>query len=478
MTRGKEQAMTLPPGGPIDKGGSAVLENSGTHGGVPVRIVVATVAGNALEFYDFITYAFFAVYIGQAFFPASTPWGSLLLSVAVFGVGFVFRPLGALVIGAFADRAGRRPALLLTIGLITAGTLGLAVTPSYQSIGIAAPILVVACRLVQGLALGGEVGPASAFLIEIAPAHRRGLYTSWQLASQGMSALAAGAIGFAMSLILAPAELAAWGWRVPFLLCLLLIPIAGYLRHAMPETLVPPIPVRPVPVLPIPVTEMPVPGMPVAGEIPAGHRQRAWLHTHARLRTHAWLIMIAVLVIMGGTISTYVGSYMTTYAIATLKLAPSLALAATVVGGTSMMVFALVGGWLSDQFGRRPVMLVPRIVLAVITWPLFLVLDAVPAPATLFLVTALLSALTAISATASIVAIPELLPRPVRATGLAVAYALGVSLFGGTTQFVITWLIKVTGDPAAPGWYVTITSVICVFAILAMPESRHRKLEG
>jgi MFS family permease len=458
--------MTLPPGDTTGRGGSPALEDSGRHGGIPVRIVAATVAGNALEFYDFITYAFFAVYIGQAFFPASTPWGSLLLSVAVFGVGFVFRPLGALVIGAFADRAGRRPALLLTIGLITVGTLGLAVTPSYQSIGIAAPILVVVCRLVQGLALGGEVGPASAFLIEIAPADRRGLYTSWQLASQGTSVLTAGAVGLAMSLVLAPDDLAAWGWRVPFLLCLLLIPVAVYLRHAMPETLVPPIPVPETP-----VAEAPVPGMPVAGEIPAGHRERA------RLRTHAWLIMIAVLVIMGGTVSTYVGSYMTTYAIATMKLAPSVALAATVVGGASMMVFALVGGWLSDQFGRRPVMLVPRIVLAVITWPLFLVLDAVPRPATLFLVTALLSALTAISATASIVAIPELLPRPVRATGLAVAYALGVSLFGGTTQFVITWLIKATGDPAAPGWYVTITSVICVFAILAMPESRHRKLE-
>ena len=150
-------------------------------------IVAATVAGNAIEFYDFVTYAFFAVYIGKTFFPASTPLMSLLLSVAVFGVGFVTRPIGGIVIGAFADRAGRKPAMLLTIVLITIGTLGLALTPSYASIGVAAPIIVVLCRLVQGLALGGEVGPSTAFLIEIAPAGRRGLYGSWQLASQGAS---------------------------------------------------------------------------------------------------------------------------------------------------------------------------------------------------------------------------------------------------------------------------------------------------
>ena len=142
---------------------------------IPRKVVAATVIGNALEFYDFVTYAFFAVYIGKAFFPASTPLGSLLLSVAVFGVGFISRPLGGILIGAYADRAGRKPAMLLTIGLITVGTLGLAATPSYESIGVAAPVIVVLCRLIQGLALGGEVGPSSAFLIESAPAHQRGL---------------------------------------------------------------------------------------------------------------------------------------------------------------------------------------------------------------------------------------------------------------------------------------------------------------
>src|SRR6185312_5840497 len=204
---------------------------------VPTKVVMATVAGNAIEFFDFITYAYFAVYIGQTFFPAKTEFMSLLLSVGVFGVGFVFRPLGGVIIGAYADRVGRKPAMLLTIVLITLGTLALALTPSYASIGIAAPIIVVVCRLVQGLALGGEVGPASVFLVEIAPEGKRGFYSSWQLASQGLASLTAGGCGMLLSYTLSPADLAAWGWRVPFVLCLALIPVALYLRSYMPETL-------------------------------------------------------------------------------------------------------------------------------------------------------------------------------------------------------------------------------------------------
>ena len=428
-----------------NRAAGAVCNDAGKP--VAPRVIAATVAGNALEFYDFITYAFFAVYIGKAFFPAATPLNSLLLSVGVFGVGFVFRPLGSIVIGRYADRAGRRPAMLLTIALITAGTAGLALTPSYATIGIAAPLIVVACRLVQGLALGGEVGPAGAFLIEAAPVHRRGLYSSWQPASQGAAALTAGIMGLILSASLSAAQLADWGWRVPFLLCLLLIPVAFILRRTMPETLT-----------------------------RSDHRTPA--PERDRLYSHKRLMSLAVLVILGGTVSTYVGSYMTTYAIVTLKLSPVIGFAATVVGGFAMLVFALLGGWLSDRYGRRPVMLAPRIALAVVTWPMFCWLVASPGPATLFIATIMLTGLTALSSAASLTMIPEMLPRRVRATGLAVAYAVGVSVFGGTTQFIITYLIGVTGDPTSPAWYVTLTSVITAFAMWALPESRDRTLEG
>ena len=414
--------------------------------GVPKRVVAATVAGNALEFYDFVAYAFFAVYIGKTFFPASTPLASLLLSLAVFGVGFIARPVGGVVIGAFADRAGRRAALLLTIALITAGTLGLALTPSFASIGVAAPVIVVVCRLIQGLALGGEVGPSAAFLIEAAPASQRGLYGSWILAAQGAGVLVAGLLGVGLSATLSPADMLAWGWRVPFVVGILLLPIALYLRRSMPETL---------------------------------HEQAATAANSGMvgLKRHRGLLVLAVLLVVGGTVSTYVGNYMTTYAIATLKMAPGLAMGATVVGGLCTLVFAVLGGWLSDRYGRRLTMFWPRVAAAVLTVPAFMLLVAHPTGPVLLAVSGLLAALTAVSGAASLVAIPELLPRGIRATGMAVAYAVGVALFGGTTQFIITWLIGVTGNPAAPAWYVAGASVVTALAMLAVPESRDRALE-
>lgn len=414
---------------------------------IPARVVGATVVGNALEFYDFLTYAFFAVYIGKTFFAANDPLSSLLLSVAVFGIGFFTRPLGGIVIGAYADRAGRRAAMMLTIALITVGTLGLVLTPSYASIGVAAPIIVVVCRLIQGLALGGEVGPSTAFLVEAAAPGARGLLASWQLASQGAAALVAGMFGLVMAATLSPADMLAWGWRVPFAVGLLLVPVGLYLRRAMPETL------HAAPL----------------------KRENTGM---TGLSRHKLVIALSILVVLGGTVSTYVGTYMTTFAMTTLKMSPVVAMGATVAFGLSTLVFSLVGGWLCDRYGRKPTMLWPRVAAALLTVPAFALLVAQPSPVMLVLITAFLAALTAISGAASLVAIPELLPRGIRATGMSIAYALGVAVFGGTTQLIVTWLIKTTGNPAAPAWYVAATSVICALGMLALPETRDRELEN
>ena len=410
---------------------------------VSAKVVAATVAGNAIEFYDFLCFSFFAVYISRAYFPVGDPFNNLLKTLAVFWTGFFFRPIGGIVIGAFADRVGRRPAMLLTIALITIGTMGLAFVPSYATIGVAAPTLLVVCRIVQGFALGGEVGPASVFLLEAAPAGERGFYVSWQIASQGLAVMSGGAVGVALSLILTKAQLADWGWRIPFLLCLALIPLAVLLRSEMPETLA-----RDTP--------EPPPGEGLAG--------------------NSGYVALGVLLIIGGTVSTYVGNYMSTYAISTLKLPDTVALSATLIYGAATFVFALIGGWLGDRLGRKALVLWPRVALAIVIWPLFLLLSATPSAKTLWLATIVNGGLTAMSAGIGLVILPELLPKRIRATAFAVSYAIGVSIFGGSTQLVVAWLIKATGNPVAPAWYVILTSLVTIGAILALPETRDRSV--
>ncbi|MCX2698967.1 MFS transporter [Ochrobactrum chromiisoli] len=407
----------------------------------PVKAIAAAVAGNALEFYDFIVYSFFAVYIGQTFFPLGSETASLLASVAVFGVGFFTRPLGGVLIGAFADKAGRRAAMILTVTLITVGTLGLAATPGYEAIGMAAPIIVLMCRLLQGLALGGEVGPASAMLIEAAPREKRGLYASWQIASQGIAVVAGGLMGVLVSWYLPHEDLVSWGWRIPFLVSLALIPLAIYIRRALPETLEKP-----------------------------SEKSGTQIVTSV-FSDHGRYLVLGVLAIISTTVSTQVGNFMTTYAIQTLKLPAILAQAGTVLGGTMTFLFALVAGYLADKYGRKGVMIWPRIILMLAIIPLFFWLSVSKDATVLLIVTASVTLLTAMSGAASLVAIPEMMPIALRATGVSLIYAIGATLFGGTTQFIITWLIGIFGA-VAPAYYVVATSIISLIAMFMMPETR------
>lgn len=411
--------------------------------GVSRKAVAAAVAGNALEFYDFVIYAYFAVYIGRAFFPMGGEFGSLLASVATFGVGFFTRPLGGILIGAFADRAGRRPAMILTVVLITVGTLGLAATPSYTSIGIAAPILIVICRLLQGLAIGGEVGPSTALLIEAAPANKRGFYASWQIASQGIAVAVGGLFGVSVSLILSPADLAAWGWRIPFLFSVVLIPIAVYIRRSLPETL---------------EASENRSTKQIVGSVFSGQRR---------------YLGLGILITAAGTVSSQVGNYMTTYAIQTLHLPAALAQSSVLVGGILTFAFGLIAGLLCDRFGRKLTMILPRVALMLLIVPMFFWLAGVPSATTLLVVTAILAALTALSGSASLVALPEMMPMATRSTGLSLIYAIGATLFGGTTQFLVTWLLAVTQDPLVPAYYTAAVSLVSIVAMAMLPETRN-----
>jgi len=406
------------------------------------KAVAAAIAGNALEFYDFVLYAYFAIYIGQAFFPIAGEFGSLLASVATFGVGFLTRPLGSVLIGTFADRAGRKPALILTVVLITVGTLGIAVTPSYATIGIAAPIIVVVCRLLQGLALGGEVGPATALLLEMAPRGRRGFYTSWQLASQGLAVAVGGLLGVVVSMSMSPQNLASWGWRLPFLFSLALVPIAIYIRRSLPETL--------------------------------GHHEGAstgQIVGTVFMQQRRWVVL-GILLMMSGVVSSQFGNFMATYAIKALKLPPAVAQSSVLMAGLLTFAGALLAGWLCDRHGRKALMIVPRVALMLAIVPMLMWLHGAPTAGTLFVVVGVLATLTAMSGAVSLVAIPELIPIAIRSTTLSLVYAIAATVFGGTTQLVVTWLMAATGDPVSPGWYIVVTSAISLVAMAMLPETR------
>ncbi|GAB0113319.1 MFS transporter [Acidisoma sp. C75] len=438
--------MPLPPPMPLH---TAPGEPPRTSAAPPAATVFACVLGNALEFYDFTTYTFFAVEIGRSFFPAHDPVVSLLISVATFGVGFFTRPLGGLVIGALADHAGRKPAMLLTIGLMAFGMLMLGLMPPFSAIGYAAPVLVVIARLIQGFALGGEVGPATSYLVEIAPDDRRGRLASWQIASQGCALLSAGLIGFLLAHSLSPAAMAGWGWRIALLLGLSIVPGGLYIRSRLPETV-------------------------AAG---AAIRRRGAGRVLAQLLIgYPRPLILGLVAIMASTISAYVGLYMTTYGETALHLKPPAAIAAPVISGLTTIVFALAGGWLADRIGRKIVMLAPRILLILLIYPAFLFLDGHPATVTLLCTTGLMSVLGSLSSAALIVAIPEMLPAAVRASGLSTVYAFAVTVFGGTTQFVLAWLIGVSGDPLSPAWYMIGSGILGVIAMALMPETRGRPL--
>jgi MHS family citrate/tricarballylate:H+ symporter-like MFS transporter len=401
------------------------------------RHIAAAVTGNALEFYDFTTYAYFAIQIGHSFFPSHDPFISLMAALVTFGAGFVMRPIGAIVIGRYADRIGRKPAMLLSLGMMGAGVLGLAITPSYAAIGIAAPIIVVLLRLIQGFALGGEVGPTTSFLMEAAPPEKRGLYGALQFASQGVSTLLAGIAGVVLANLLNAQQLEDFGWRIALALGALVVPVGLIIRRSIPETL------------------------HAGTALPLGRADaRVW-------RT----AIIGLLVIMGSTTSFYVVSFLSTYAQAYLHMKINVSFASTLIFGVCNAVFSLIGGALSDRFGRRPVMIWPRVLLLAAIYPAFLLITAERNALALLVATAVLAILAQSSGAVSLVAITEALPKRVRSTAMATVYALGVATFGGTTQPIVTWLIHRTGNIFAPAWWMIATTAFCIGALLMLEET-------
>jgi MFS family permease len=413
--------------------------------GISKRHVAAAVVGNALEFYDFTTYALFAIPIGATFFPGHDKFASLMLSLATFGVGFAGRPIGAFVLGRIADRAGRKPALLISFTLMGFGLVALALIPSYAKIGALAPLLVVACRLLQGFALGGEVGPTMAYLIEAAPPARRGLYGSWQSASQSIATLAGAGVGVALSSHLTPDQLNAWGWRVAFLIGALVLPFGLFVRASLPETL---------------------------------HQAEPALEAHppvAGLAGHGRALVLGVAMIMSFTTSTYVMSYMTTYALHSLHMKASVAFGANIVNGAVGLVFTLIGGALSDRIGRKWVMLAPRFAFLLATFPAFYLIARNRDAVTLYVATGLIGALSSMSVGAALINLTEAIRKEVRGLAVGGVYAIAVTVFGGATQFIIAGLTQITGNVLSPAYYMIATTAIGIAAMLAMKETAPRR---
>ena len=398
------------------------------------RVIAGTTIGNALEFFDFTVFTFLMLIIGPLFFPAASSYGQLLLTTATFGVGFLMRPVGGMLISSYADRHGRRAAMTLTLWLMGLGCALIAAAPTYAQMGVAGPVLMVLARLIQGFAAGGEVGASTTLLVEHAPADKRGFYSSWQFGSQSLGVMLGALTVALLTAALTKEQMQAWGWRVPFVIGILTVPVGAYIRRNLEETLEP----------------QPAPG--------AAHARSDHQPLRRVLAGHKGAVAKGILLVIGGMVcAQIIGFYMPAYANKELGLPATSTLFASVVLGAIGFVLAPFVGMLADRVGRKRVIFWSRAATVCALLPCFEWLVSAPSTARLMTVIALLAVLLALQTAPVITMLPELFPKAVRTTGMSVVYGLGISVFGGFAQFFVTWLLHVTGNPMAPAWYLMVT---------------------
>jgi len=399
-----------------------------------------------LEWYDFTVYALFAGYIAGNFFPGDDKNTRLLKTFLVFGLGFVVRPLGAVLIGNYGDRAGRKAALTLTILLMAAGTGIIALSPTYAAIGIGAPLLLLLGRVLQGFSAGGEIGGATAYLLESAEPAQRGRVASWLEASMGMANILGALAAFSVTAVLSTSEVQAWGWRIPFIFGLTIAPVGLYLRRSLDET----------------------------DAFQAEERQRA----HAAkpkaplleiFRSHGRSLFVGFCVAVLWAVAVYVLMiYLPTYVqrADTFGFSAAQAFGASLIGNIPFVIGCVWFGSWSDRIGRRRSLALSAGLLFIAVLPLFLWLKADPTLPTLIIVQAIVCLLVASFVGVAPAALSEIFPTGVRSTGTSLVYNGAFTLFGGFAPMILTWLIQRSGGSIySPAWYVMLAAGVALIAI-------------
>jgi MFS transporter, MHS family, citrate/tricarballylate:H+ symporter len=394
--------------------------------------VIRVASGNFLEMYDFMVFGYFSSAIGRAYFPASSEFASLMFSMTTFAVGFMVRPLGAIFLGAYIDHIGRRRGLLLTLALMSVGTLTIALVPGYESIGLFAPIVVVLGRLCQGFSAGVELGGVSVYLSEIATPGHKGFYVSWQSGSQQVAVVFAGVLGYALSTRMPPEQLQAWGWRIPLIVGCLIIPFIYMIRRTLRET----------------------------EEFAARKHHPTPAEIYAGMLIHWRIVTTGVAMVLMTTVSFYtITAYTPTFGKNVLNLSQSDALLVTLCVGLSNLIWLPLMGSLSDRIGRRPLLLMFAGIAVLTAYPAMAWLIIQPSFVKLLIVELWLSFIYAGYNGAMVVHLTEIVPVAVRTAGFSLAYSLATTI-GGSTPAIVTFLIHETGNRAIPGAWLSVAAAI------------------
>ncbi|MFI7858681.1 MFS transporter [Pseudomonas promysalinigenes] len=409
--------------------------SSVSEGKSKAGMVFRVTSGNFLEQFDFFLFGFYATHIAAAFFPASNEFASLMMTFAVFGAGFLMRPLGAVILGAYIDDVGRRKGLIVTLAIMASGTLLIVLVPNYASIGLLAPALVLIGRLLQGFSAGAELGGVSVYLAEMATPGHKGFYASWQSASQQVAIVVAAALGFALNEWLTPSEISDWGWRVPFAIGCMIIPVIFLLRRSLQET----------------------------EEFAARKHRPTMKQVLATLAANSSIVVFGMLMVAMTTTAFYmITVYAPTFGKTVLQLSTGDALLVTLLTAVSNFIWLPIGGAISDRVGRKPLLLAMSLMTLITAYPALTYLAQSPTFGHMLEVLLWFSFLYGMYNGAMIPALTEIMPVEVRVACFSLAYSLATALFGGFTPAISTWMIHVTNDKAAPAYWMMFAA-LCAF---------------